>query len=174
MDAPVRQVAPLFIHAGSGRWTPAIDLLSVAFGSSAWPSANRAIYWPVRIPCTYPVKRVYAVNGSTLSGNWDFGIFSFRSLAKIYSTGSTAQSGASAPQYVTADFTLEPGLYFFGMSASTVSATFQRMSLGTEIGRASGMFSENTAFTLPDLATPATLASGYLPIAGITTTDSGY
>lgn len=99
--------------------TTCAQLASPAHSSTAWPAANQAIYIPVSIPFYFPVARVFWVNGSTVTGNKDFGIYTWDG-AKIYSTGSTAESGASAVQYVSVSggLVLAPGSYFFGISCS--------------------------------------------------------
>lgn len=169
---------PLFIGSFSGRYSGARDAMpsqgGASFGSAAWPAANRAIYVPINLPFTYPVNRVWWVNGATVTNNVDLGIYDGRTLARIYATGATAQSGASAPQYVATDLLLVPGSYYLGLSLNGTSTVF-RSNQNSAIGmRESGCVQETSAHPLPASITPEAVASAYWPLFGITRTESGY
>lgn len=136
--------------------------------------ANRAIYTPMWLPWHYPVRRVYWVNGTTASSNMDFGIYTADG-ERLYSTGSTAQSGTSVAQYVTpsSPLLLTPGLYYFALACNgTTSRAFGAGSLTLTLSRTSGILQEDTALPLPAAMTPAAIATGIIPLCGVTLTAS--
>jgi hypothetical protein len=117
-DAPDPIITPQFIHSYSS-FCPAARrgrLLingALGIGSITW-TANLAAFVPHTVPYQYPIRRVFWGNGSTLtSSNAEFAIYNANGV-QIYTTGSVALSGASAPQYVTPTaFELYPGRYYF-------------------------------------------------------------
>ena len=172
-DAPNHSIPPLFIHPWT-RYMLAHDLSPGSCTSGVWPAANRALYLPFYIPCKMPIRRVWWHNGGTANGNVDFGIFS-KNGSKIFSTGSVAQAGINAPQYVTVDQWLDTDTYFMALALSSGTGTIFR-STGVSLTdcRLVGMLQEAAALPLPNAMTPAALAAVFVPLCGITTTDSGY
>lgn len=142
---------------------------SQAFGSSAFPSANRAYYTPVTIPYTVVATKLFSINGATASNNLDIGIYDATGT-KIVSTGSTAQSGTSQVQLIDiTDTTLGPGLFYLALACNGTSATFLSHSSATAaLASVAGIYSQNTAFALPATATFATPATVYVPVIGFT------
>lgn len=178
-DFPQIGVLPQFLHP----WTiygPGPDLRlqastvnPVAF---TWV-ANSAVYIPMSVPWPYPVNRVWWVNGSTIGNNVDFGIYT-PSGNKIFSTGSTAQSGTSVPQFVTpgTPFLLDPGNYYFAYACSGTTSTAFGTALSTAGQSAMcGLYSQATALPLPASATFASMGVALaVPLCGITRTPSGF
>jgi hypothetical protein len=84
--------------------------------SASWGTANLARILPFQLPFPYLVVRLFWWNGSAL-GNADIGIYSLAG-GKIYSSGSTVQSGGPAPQFVTpsTSILLPPGSYFLALA----------------------------------------------------------
>lgn len=147
-------------------------------GTSLTWVANQALYIPFSIPWTFPVRRVFWANGSSITTtNRDFGIYT-ASGTKIYSTGSTAASGTSVLQYVSAtEFLLSPGRYY--MAITTDSATASRGGFGVStvnIARLAmaGCLEQATALPLPATMTPVTMALSVFPLIGFTSTSSGF
>jgi hypothetical protein len=151
--------------------------------SITWPAANTAFFQPIAIPFAYPVKRVFWINGSSVtSTNMDFGIYacSAGQGVLLYSTGSTVASGTSAVQYTTPspNFILSPGRYYFALVSS--SATSNRgghgntASLGTIDLRRWGVLMQASALPLPATMTGVTPTSVASPICGVTRTASGF
>lgn len=180
MDLPLTPVAPLFL----GTYSPESAMYEIRYGGSVsntgaltWPSANLAVYMPVSFPYAYPVRRVWWLNGTTVtSSNLDFGIYNVDGT-RLYSTGSTALSGTSQPQYVTpTEFVLSPGAYYFAIVLDTTSAnrllgsstTVTFMQMGGVLQEALG----STA--LPATMTPAAIATAVYPLCGVTQTASGF
>lgn len=150
-----------------------------SIGSITWPVASTAFYYPIVLPWPYPVARVWWVNGSAVtSTNMDFGIYS-ESGARIYSSGSTAESGTSAVQYVDAtDFILGPGVYYFALACSTITANCggQGTTASTTViqMRMQGVLQEASALPLPANMTPSAATNACWPYCGITRTASGF
>lgn len=146
--------------------------------SATWPVASTAFYVPVYLPWPYPVARVFWYNGSSVASvNVDFGIYTADGTL-IYSTGSTARSGASAAQYVTpTSFLLSSGRYYFGHSCDSTTANRGGVASTTgTVARSAlaGLLQEASALPLPATMTPVTIANVYLPLCGITRTASGF
>lgn len=134
--------------------------------ANQWLTANKAQFYPVVIPWYYPVRRVFWANGNGISGNVDFGIYTLTG-SRIYSSGSTAQSGTFAPQFVNADFLLAPGRYMFALAVSNTTATFSVASSSTVYLKLLRCFEMASAFPLPATATFATIADSVIPLMGI-------
>jgi hypothetical protein len=107
----------------------------------------------------------------------DFGIYTADG-SRLFSTGSTAMSGASALQYVAVGtpFILSPGLYYFAIDfEGTVTTRGWGVStVTTTEGRLAGMLQQLETFPLPEKATFAAWASTGFPLCGITRTASGF
>ncbi len=176
-DFPTDQL-PLHVHTWSA--CGPVGILRIALGSTPpaafTTTANRATYMPMIIPWEYPVKRVFWVNGSTITTtNVDFGIYT-SSGVRLYSTGSTAMVGASLTQYVTPSvpFVLPAGMYYFAWTCSgTTSRGFGNAVSAVQNGNLMGLLSQSTALPLPATATFVTVSSGMI-FCGITRTESGF
>ncbi len=178
-DFPLPVVTPLFIHTFSwfcAGWEARNHIALAVPAATTWPAANRAIYVPMNLPFAYPVRRVYWVNGSTVTtSNLDLGIYNTDGT-QIYHTGSTVQSGASLPQYTSTDFVLAPGQYYLALVMDNISAAraYLSITVTTNEGRASGLLQQDTALPLPVTATFAQWATTGLPFCGITKTTTGF
>ena len=180
-DFPNLPPLPLFIHTYT-RWSAGLEvgqgLSALDIASITWPVASTALYIPVSLPWPYPVRRVFWINGSSVtSTNMDFGIYS-ASGERIYSTGSTGASGTSAVQYVDpTDFMLDAGSYYFALADSSTTANRGgqgNTSVDVERVRLSGVLQEASALPLPATMTPSAVANACFPICGITRTASGF
>jgi hypothetical protein len=141
--SPVGEVA-----ANSGTmWTTA--------GTSAWPSANLAVFAPVVVRRRVVVSAMAWWNGSGVSGNLDAGIYD-RNRALLGHTGSTAQAGASALQSAAISggpITLNPGLYYLALACDNITSPLPRASLSIPLLQACGYQQMASAFPLPSTAT---------------------
>lgn len=148
-----------------------------ASSSATYESANRAVYLPVVIPATCVVRRVWWVNGSTVSASYniDCGVYAdggHKPGRLLVSAGSTAQGTATQVQFAdVADTTLAPGLYWVGIVASSTSATLFRYLATSGMGE-TVRFQEASALPLPATATPAESSSTNLYLCGFATTAS--
>ena len=175
-------VSQLFVHTGcipectqDQMWI-ATGVSSIAPVVRTWV-ANLVTYAPIFIANPYPVKRVFWMNGSTVtSTNADFGIYTADGV-RIYNTGATAMSGTSAVQYVTpSEFTLDAGLYYFAWSCNGTSNRGMAYG-GTAVGgRTIGLLEETTvSFGLPATMTPVAHARSWgAYVCGVTRTSSGF
>jgi hypothetical protein len=186
MDFPIAYPfdrTPLFISNAEIEYS-AMDTVRTLVGpgvtSNTWPTAFTILYYPFAIPFAYPVRRVFWMNGSTITANVAMGIMSGDGGARIYATASTAQSGASLPQYVTPspDFILPPGDYYWALQVSAATASIIRgyNSMTTVLNRQGGALQEAAAsMGIPAVMTPAQFSGGAVwPFMGITRTASGY
>lgn len=149
------------------------SVLSMA--SSAWPTASTALYLPLYLPWPYTVNRVFWGNGSVLTSTKDFGIYS-PAGAKIFSTGTISESGASAIQYqaITAVL-LPPGRYYMGLvCAATTNHAWSQSVTDAAHSRLAGVLQQASASPLPDTTTFATSTATILPLCGITRTTTGF
>lgn len=139
----------------------------IGVASAVWPGANRALYVPLYLPRPATVVKLWWLNGAAVSGNVDVGIYNATSLARIVSSGSTAQAGTSVVQEVDiADTALGAGVYLLALSCDNTTAAFARTLTDIRICRSAGVTQEAAAFALPVTATPATAASAYMPVFG--------
>lgn len=139
--------------------------------SGAHPTAAMAFFYPISVPIPYLVKRVYWVNGATLAGTVDVGLFS-ESGVRILSCGATSPTPVNAIQFAdVADTMLSPGAYYLALSASLATTTFWRHTMqGAAQAQLLGALQMASAHALPATATFAAMGSSYLPYFGITNT----
>lgn len=133
--------------------------------STAWPSANLALYIPFEIYEPVTIISMSVVNGSAVSGNIDVGIYN-SDLSRKVSIGSTAQSGTTAIQtFNITDTELLPGLYYIGVALDNATGTLMGFIslLGIDM-ECVGMAQQATAFALPATATFAAFAQTFIPL----------
>lgn len=136
---------------------------ALAYGSAAWPTANKALFVPFRIFKPITVTQMMVMNGGTVSGNLDLGIYNLNG-SLIVSKGSTAQSGINAPQLLDiTDTPLQPGHYFMACAFDGNTGTTSRSAPLTQYLEVLGVQQMLTAFPLPSTATFANPSSGYIP-----------
>lgn len=144
--------------------------------SATWTSANLGIFVPLWLPFRYVPLRAFWVNGSSAGGNWDIGVFS-SDLVKLWSSGSTAGSGASAPQYVTISpsLVLDPGQYYLGLAhdSTTANRAFASSSALAAYPRMSGVLQAASQVPLTSAPTAATSTAIITPLMGLTRLASG-
>lgn len=136
--------------------------------STVWSAANRAIYSPVRILVPTLIQVAWWVNGATVSGNVDVGLYD-RVGTRLLSTGSTVQSGTSQIQSVDiADVLVGPGVFYVALAVDNVTATVFIENAGTAppFSAFLGLATQDTAFPLPATATFASHAVGHWPQCG--------
>lgn len=152
--------------AAAGNAGPSFDSSRV---STAWPSANLAIFIPFYTRSRILVTNFFWMNGATVSGNSDMGLYTQDGI-QIAHIGSTVQAGTSAMQVVAAaaNLYLGQGLYYLALAADNVTATYGVGATGLlEMTRTLGMASMAAAFPLPATATLATITADYIPSCGI-------
>jgi hypothetical protein len=140
--------------------------------SSAWPTANLAIFTPVTIPTQVTAFQIAWYNGTVASGNVDVGVYDAE-LKLLGNAGSTAQVGTSTIQVVNiTDLSLPAGNYYLAMAMDNVTGTIQGGGIGAPLGRASGMAQMATAFPLPSTATFAAYNTTRQPFVALAVESS--
>ena len=124
-----------------------------AAASTTFGVANLAIFIPFFLNRTELVQHLACQNGSTVAGNIDIGIYD-AAFARIISTGSVLQAGASTVQAIdVADTDLLAGQYWLALSHSNATATQWGIAATGSMPRSWGMRTQ-TVFPLPVNAAP--------------------
>lgn len=137
-------------------------------GAGAWPSANLAIYVPVRVRSRVIVTQLWYGNAGTATGNYDIGLYDAAGTA-LLRRGTTAKT--TSPVEIVwdcTDTTIGPGIYYLALASDSATDTFHRLAPAAPITAALGVLSEASGFVLPATATfavPQTLA--YIPVIGM-------
>jgi hypothetical protein len=130
--------------AGQAAAAPASGAIGVA----------ATVVFPVFVEERITLVKAFVMNGATISGNFDIGIYD-DGFNLIVSTGSTAQAGANTVQEVDiADFTLDAGAYHLGFALDSATATYFLLSTPFAL---TGGANFQTASPFP---LPATFVSG--------------
>lgn len=132
--------------------------------STAWPSANLAIFIPIRVSEPVTVYKIAVGAGATAAGNFDVGLYDSAGN-RLVSSGATAK-GASVEHILdVTDTRIGPGLYYLAMSADGTNNYILNTPSGTspvplQKTRAHGILAMASAYVLPATATfaAATLA----------------
>lgn len=175
-------VAAPMVSPFSFGWSPLSTMMALSAlpSSGAFDTAGRAAYYPILVPTTCIIRRLWWANGSTVSAtyNVDVGVYADSGYApgvRLVSTGSTAQGTASQIQFVdVTDVTLPPGRYWLAIVCSSTSASFFRAVLSSNAFNAAMRLDETSALPLPATATATEAASGALGVYlfGFATTAS--
>lgn len=165
-------LSPVLINATTigtfSRQSIGLDLRGHAASTStstAWPSANLAIYIPVEIYQVVTIVKMAVNNGTAVSGNIDVGIYDVGG-AKLVTKGSTAQAGTSAIQiFDITDTLLLPGLYYMAVALDNTTGTLAGWTVATQVAQSMGAFQQASAFALPtSSATFAAFAQTFMPM----------
>jgi hypothetical protein len=136
-------------------------------GQAAWPSANLAIYVPLRIPSRIVVRKLWVAVGNTATGNIDMALYDASGVAVVEATAAAHTSQMEQVFDVT-DTTVGPGLYYIGVASDSGTDNFNRYTPAAPVAAAWGVLTQTSAYPLPSTATFAldqTLA--YVPVAGL-------
>lgn len=161
------QPMPIRIH-NVGRYGLSTDYANLNLGGVAWPGANRALYFPVRIPRTFPVARGFVIQNGNAAGTQDIGVYD-QAGNRLTNIGATARSSNVCQHFDVTDVVLGPGVYYFALLGSSTSGTYDGLSMDARYLRAHGVLQEDVGATsLPSTMTPATVGQGTVPIFGFT------
>jgi hypothetical protein len=138
--------------------------------SQLWPFANRANFYPFRIAEAIRITHMWVLNGATVSGNLDAGIYSLDGV-KLSSTGSVAQAGTNVIQEIalTSAIRIGSGCFYMALVLDNGTGTVWRHGFLALFAQILGIAGMNSAFPLPATATlvsMATLSSGNIPVFG--------
>jgi hypothetical protein len=140
--------------------------------NGAWPTANRALLVPFRLPHWTTIQSVTVINGAAVSGNLDGGIYD-RNGRLLTSTGSVAQTGVISSQVLNfTDIVLGPGQYFAAVAMDNTTGQLERWSFSQHFARAMGLVQAVSSFPLPGSISPAVLSSDYIPHIGVNTASA--
>jgi hypothetical protein len=160
---PTVTITPFSLEAGSGM------LSTGAPASSAWPAASRALFCSFRLWTPITAVKMFVLNGATVSGNIDVGIYD-EAGTRLVSSGSTAHAGTSVIQVLDiTDTQLGIGLFYMALALDGTTATVYRKSINVALQRATRWYQMAAAFPLPATATFAAPASNYVPLFGLST-----
>jgi len=151
-------------------WPNNITLFNA--NSLVWPTANLAMFFPFMVNKRITAVKMFAMNGATLSGAIDVGIYDV-SGTRLISSGSTGQVGVSNLQiFDIVDTSFGPGTFYL---AVTMNNIIGRLMAGEDaIARtlsSVGILQMTAAFPLPAVATFATVTepNNRIPWFGLST-----
>ena len=164
-------INPLDMSAGGGVISSASmtrGFFVSAPASSAWATANTAIFVPIRVPMPVTVYKLAIGAGSTASGNFDVGIYD-ASGNRLVSSGATAKGASTEHILDITDTVIGPGLYYLALAASGTNNYVFYTPAGTspvplQKARLLGCLEMATAYTLPATATFAAMTSANVPL----------
>lgn len=132
-------------------------------------TANAALFIPFVVYQPLLVTTMFVINGATVSGNVDVGIYD-EVGNRLVSKGSTAQAGVSASQaFDIADTTLEPGCYYTAFVIDNNTGLVRRYTPGAiqPWVPSMGVLTQASAFPLPATAAFASTLGTNVPDVGV-------
>jgi hypothetical protein len=145
--------------------------------SGTWSSANLAVYAPIILPIPTRIGWLFGLNGATVSGNRDMGIYLPDAEGKpgsaLFRFGSVAQAFASQAQIhqIPSPFVWAEGLIYVAMAMDNTTGTVIRLAALTTAGSGAalgGIFTQAAAFPLPATATPSAAGVAVnVPVMGV-------
>lgn len=143
------------------------------FAGAAYPAANTSLFFPIYVAQPFTVAQVWVNNGGTVSGNFDIGLYTEAGV-KLFSAGSTAQSGTATIQQVNVtDYTIARGRYLAAFACDNLTGQFIRWNLAAVGLRMCGAFEVAANFPLASPVTLASMTRGYCPVFGFTSLAGG-
>lgn len=129
-------------------------------------SANTALFVPFRLQDAVTVRKMGVMNGPTVSGHFDVGIYD-ASFNLLTSAGSTTQTGTNSAQVVDVpDVILSASTdYYLAFSTDGTTGTYWGNNKYNGLLDIFGVLKQTSAFPLPSTASP--VAAGtiyYIPI----------
>ena len=141
---------------------------STAAATGVWPSANLAIYVPIRVPSRIVVAKLWFASFSTGTGNVDMAVYDAAGAAVISATNAAKGAATAEQVFDVTDTAIGPGLYYIGLSSDSATDTFLYMNWAAPLPAAWGVRTEASAYPLPATATwvvSQTLAT--VPVMGM-------
>lgn len=137
--------------------------------STAWPQANTAIFIPFEVFRTWTMMKFSVVNGATVSGNIDVGVYDddgTRLVSAASSGISTTQTGTSATQtFDFTDYVLSPTTpdCYLAVVMDNTTGTLQAWTPAVPYAAACGCPIMSSAYPLPAIATWQQSTLAYIP-----------
>src|SRR5262245_15809191 len=107
-----------------------LSLQQSTSASSAWPSANLALFVPFRVSAPCVAYKMSTGFGTTASGNYDLGIYDAFGN-RLVSTGTQAKGASVEAILDITDTELGPGLYYMAQSADGTNNYWMWLPNGT-------------------------------------------
>lgn len=145
-----------------------------AMGTQGWTdtnnsTSNRSILWPFRIYQEITVKQLMCMNGRTVSGNLDMGVYTIDGRL-VGHTGAKAQAGTHRPQAVAVNFNLAPGTYWLALVLDNTSGFFYRRSPTLAgLAQSAGVSQVLSNFPLAESITPVPITTTNLFLVSLST-----
>lgn len=141
------------------------DNLGSSTASRAWPTANKAMYCPIRIYRPVTITQMFCLNGSAVSGNIDMAVYD-EAGNRLCTNGGTAQTGIGVTQTLdVTDTLLLPGRYYWAMAADNTTTTVYGTAASiTTSSRLSGLYEQTSAYPLPSTATLTASTTNFVPL----------
>lgn len=157
------------IHPFSAECTDGLQAGTITIlASTAFPTANASILWPVYIRRTLVITKFTILIGATNTGNVDAGLYDANINALIVSAGSTAAGTANTEQVLDiTDKTVPPGKYWMAVGASGTGLAMVASTLGAVALRNAGIMKATSNFPLAANPTVAGAVDAFLPMASI-------
>jgi hypothetical protein len=135
-----------------------------AYVAVGWPVANRAFYFPFMLEEPMYVTEGSLHNTGSVAGSLDLGVYSVDGV-RLVSSGLVTQAGVGLVQRIPlTDTLLDRGVFYAALMATSTSTTTFRFNGGLASDwLVWGALQEDTAGSLPAVATFTTNQTPYLP-----------
>lgn len=150
-----------------------LDMLDSGVAAGAWALTDKVVYSPIMVREDFTITQMFVMNGTTVSGTYDQGVFD-EAGNLLVSTGNQTATGANTLQVTNVtDTNLSPGRYFLAYGADNTTVTPVRANPNALIGVFLGVkeMAAGIAGSPRVLVNPATLVNttvGIVPLTGIT------
>lgn len=134
--------------------------------STAWPSANRAIFVPFRLAEAATVYKLVTGCGTTAGNNIDLGIYD-QWGNRIYSSGAIARvASGEIVHTLGSPQRLGRGRYYLALAHNSTNNMMMQTMGSIPQGRLAGVLQMDSAYLLPSTATMVALTAGTVPGIG--------
>lgn len=134
--------------------------------ATAWGTADRAMYVPVRLEGSGTVYQLSVQNGGTANGTTDVALYN-EDFVRLVASGPTNQAGTSQIQlFDVTDTQIGSGIYFLGLVNSGTTGTYLGAVSTVGRNRMSGIVEQASvaSSTLPDPAVPVSSTNLFFPV----------
>lgn len=126
--------------------------ITASASSTAWSSANRAMFMPVRVSDAVTIYKFVVGCGATGGGNFDVGLYD-QWGNRIYSSGSIARVVSSEVVHTPGSpIRIGRGNYYLALAADSTN-TYMQVTASAGFLRMAGFLQMDSAFNLPSTAT---------------------
>ena len=155
------------------------SITAAAPGSGGWSGTDWAYYYPIALPASCTLRRVWWANGSNVAGAAliEVGVYADDGEQKpgaLVVSASATQSGASSVQFADpTDTALASGLYWLAIhSDTTTDTTIFRATIEGAFNAVYGYRQSGLTSGLPSTATPVETTGNDAKLIGFSTVAS--